>query len=451
MHLRKDESLDALADKGNVAQFVSFVPERGKPVQAYLRILGHEPNQAIGSPREAIAALLARAPDGMVNVRSYTPESPRSREFLYGLSTVEEAAQAIDRLSNEGLFTIVNETVDVADGGVSGVIQGGVIEFAPDDTPRAVEKPGTASLPAELGLALLDTVYGFAPDFGGATGRVEFSVHPKPRGWRATQTLLWEQEDADEASAPPALDWPNRFSRHIGDKAYGLLMAHLAGADVPRTTAITRRVAPFMFGKDTGSHETWIRTCPTEQQPGLFTTHRGWLDPYALLAAEDPEGTSIASVLAQSGVPARYAGASLVDAAGRTVVEGVSGTGDAFMLGTQLPTILPDTVVADVLATAEALSRRFGPVRTEWVHDGTRAWVVQLHRGATSSTANVLVPGEREQWINFEASSGLEALRQLLAGIDARSGIEIQGAIGITSHMADLARKSGVPTRVVTA
>jgi hypothetical protein len=182
---------------------------------------------------EAVEALLLRAPEGMVNVRSYAPDSPRSREFLYGLADVTEIVSTVNRLTAEGLHTIVNETIDVADGGVSGVLQGGVIEFAPDDTPRCVEKPGTASLPQQLGMDLLEAIYGFRPDFGGAKGRVEFSVHPQRRGWRGTQTLLWEQEDDAEFAALPGLHWPNRFSRHIGDKLYGLLMAHLSGSLFP--------------------------------------------------------------------------------------------------------------------------------------------------------------------------------------------------------------------------
>ncbi len=70
----------------------------------------------------------------------------------------------LDRLAAERLHLIVNETVDIHDGGVSGVAHGGIIEFAPDDTPRAVEKPDIASLPRAMGLAMLQTVYGFAPE-----------------------------------------------------------------------------------------------------------------------------------------------------------------------------------------------------------------------------------------------------------------------------------------------
>ncbi|KQN07152.1 hypothetical protein ASE85_19005 [Sphingobium sp. Leaf26] len=449
MYLRKDESLDALAEKGNVAQFVAFMPEGDLPRQTYLRIIDCEPNQIFPTPEDAILALLSRSPEGTVNVRSYAPDNPRSREFIYALDAVENVLAAVVRLTREGLFTIVNETVDVADGGVSGVVQGDVIEFAPDDTPRCVEKPGAASLPKEMGFQLLKLVYGFSPDLGDAVGRVEFSIHPKTRGWRGTQTLLWEQEDESDARVTATLEWPNRFSRHIGDKLYGLLMAHIATAPVPRTLAVPRRVAPFVFGADTGSHEQWIRTCPTEQQPGLFTTHRGWLDPFKLLVTEDPTGTAIAAILSQAGVQAEFAGASLVSADGRTIVEGVSGQGDSFMLGMRLPQELPASVAEDVVRAAAKLSEVFGPVRTEWVHDGTMVWIVQLHRGATASTERVIVPGERANWIGFEAREGLEALRSLFGALDVETGVEIRGAIGVTSHMADLARKSGVPTRVV--
>ena len=52
------------------------------------------------------------------------------------------------RLAGEGYLTIVNETIDIHDGGISGVALAGIVEFAPDDTPRAVEQPGVAALPA---------------------------------------------------------------------------------------------------------------------------------------------------------------------------------------------------------------------------------------------------------------------------------------------------------------
>lgn len=448
MHLRKDRSLDRLARVGNVAQFVAFEPTGGDPSQTFLRVSGRPPNQHYGTPHEAVAELLRNAVDGTVNIRSYAPEDPRSREFLYGLSSLDAAMSELRRLSGEGLHTIVNETIDMADGGVSGVVQGGVVEFAPDDTPRCVEKPGVASLPIGLGLKLLEAVYGFRPEFGDAEGRIEFSIHPRPRGWMGTRTLLWEHEEQAAGVADAGLTWPNRFSRHLGDKAYGLLMAHLVGMPVPHTLAVPRRIAPFRFGCKPDADETWIRTCPIEQEPGLFTTHRGWLDPFRLMSAEDPEGVLIASVLSQDGVRAVWSGASVVDAGGETVVEGVFGVGDAFMLGEREREPLPIGIVADVVAASESLRRTFGPVRMEWAHDGAKVWILQLHRGATTSTSRTLVPGERRKWVDFDVAQGLDNLRMRLNDLDAENGLLLLGDVGMTSHIADLVRKSGVPTRI---
>jgi len=303
--LHKDEVLDRLAKRGNVAQFVAFKPDgaSGTPRQSFSRIAGHEPNELFLDARQAIDALIAASGEGKVNVRSYLPEDPRSREFVYGLVTAEDAMSALLRLTAEGLHTIVNETIDVSDGGVSGVVQGGTMEFAPDDTPRCVEKPGIASLPFAQGLKLLRTVYGFTPELESYAGeRTEFSIHPRARGWRRGHTLIWEHETGVEPALAASSRWPNKFSRMIGDKAFGLLMADLMGAPVPRTLVVARRVAPFSFGQKTGSTELWTRTCPVEPQPGLYSTLKGWTDPFALLQAEDPDGSVIASVLRQDAV-----------------------------------------------------------------------------------------------------------------------------------------------------
>jgi hypothetical protein len=164
MQLHKDEILDRLAEVGNVAQFVAFRPERSRLTQTYSRVAGHSPNEQFATPREAVAALLVQCPEGTVNVRSYVPDEPRSREFVYALPSIDAAIAAVERLAGQGLHLIVNETVDIADGGVSGVVQGGTIEFAPDDTPRCVEKPGVASLPFDSGIDILSIVYGFVPN-----------------------------------------------------------------------------------------------------------------------------------------------------------------------------------------------------------------------------------------------------------------------------------------------
>lgn len=445
---RKDASLDRLAELINVAQFVSYEPNRGKPKQAYSRVLGEDPNRQFSGVAEVAETLLARSADGSVNIRSFTPESPLSREFIYGLTKVDDVVSAVSRLTREGLNTIINETVDIHDGGVSGVLLGNMIEFAPDDTPRAVEKAGTASLPRGWGLHMLANVYGFEPDLAVPEHtRLEFSLHPRPRGWRHTHTLGWEIAEHQGLDLPPVVQWPNRFSRMIGDKVFGLLVAHHIGLPVPRTTVINRRVAPFVFGQETGSAEVWCRTAPTEQMPGKFTTTRGWSDPFKIMATEDPEHELIASILGQASVKPIYSGASIVLQNGNIATEGLRGAGDAFMQGAAEAETLPSSILADVEVLHRAASE-LGPVRFEWVHDGQRAWVVQMHRGATMSAAGVLVPGKAENWTTFDVSKGLEELRALIEKLEPGRGVELLGQVGLTSHIADVIRKANVPARM---
>lgn len=448
MRLNKDETLDRLADLGNVAQFVAFRPGAdAAPKQSYSRLVGMPSNHKFGTLEAAIDALMERASDGALNVRSFLPDDPRSNTFLYGLKDPTEVADAVRRLTLKGLHTIVNETIDIHDGGVSGVSQGDIIEFAPDDTPRCVEKPDAAQMPFELGKELLRMVYGFAPEIAKSSARVEFSIHPVPRGTRGGHTLLWEYEDDLGSTMPAQISWPNRFSRHVGDKAYGLIIAWLLEFPVPRTTVISRRVRPFTFGRDTGSLESWIRTCPVTPEPGLFTTAHGWLDPFALLAKEDPHGLRIASVLSQQAVHPVHAGAAVSGVEG-PIIEGKAGAGDDFMLGEAPPESLPTHVMSGVSDLYRDLHARLGDVRFEWVHDGQSVWIVQLHRGGTRSAGNIIVPGDPEQWIPFDVSQGLDALRDMCATISHGSGLELVGHVGLTSHIADVVRRLAIPTRI---
>jgi hypothetical protein len=445
---RKDESLDRLASLINVAQFVSFSPAGMS--QEYSRVLGFEPNHKFGSLAEAVTSLMERSPEESLNVRSFAPSDPRSHEFIYGIRRSADVCDAIKRISASGLFVIVNETVDVSDGGVSGVYQGGVIEFAPDDTPRCVEKPGVAALPSTWGIELLETVYQIPITFGiGGASRLEFSVHPRTRGWKDTHILGWELEQLER---PPTIEarvrWPNRFSRMIGDKAFGLLVAAHLGLPVPYTTVLSRRVAPFSFGLKTDSFEWWIRTCPTEQVPGKFTTKHGWSDPFKIMAEEDPDGTQIASVIAQAAVPSKYSGALIVGEGERIFIEGVRGEGERMMKGSVLPEDIPPNVRRAVEDLYESVRAKLGPVRFEWVFDGQKAWLVQLHCGATSSDRETVVPGRASSWRRFDVALGLEALRVALAELQPGEGIELVGRFGLTSHVADVVRRAGHPARV---
>lgn len=328
MDLRKDRILDELARVGNVAQFVSYAPSASStPKQTFSRVWQQAPNHEFASHQVAIRTLLQRSPDRSINIRSFTPDNPRSRQFLYGLTDPDIAVAHLQRLIADGLYVIANETVDVADGGVSGVVEGGVIEFAPDDTPRCVEKPGTASFALAEGLSILEAVYGFKPEFPALGGsRLEFSIHPKLRGYNRTHTILWEREQVTTSSQEPDLTWPNRWSRIIGDKAFGLLIADLVGMSVPTSVVIGRRIKPFEFGQATGSAEVWLRTCPSEQDPGRFTTANTWVDPFKLLSVEDPDHGSIASIISQASVRAAYSGAAIATKDGSLHIEGTAGT-----------------------------------------------------------------------------------------------------------------------------
>jgi hypothetical protein len=444
----KDAVLDRLAGEANVAQFVSFDPAL---TQRHSRIHGHEPNRPLGSVEQAVETLLGRSGEGRVNVRSFLPEGPKAKPFRYDLRSADAAVATVREFASQGLHVIVNETIDVNDGGVSGVAFGDVIELAPGDTPRCVEKPGTASFARGAGLRLLERVYGFraALDYEART-RVEFSLHPLRRGFLNEHTIIWELEAAGESHAAADTRWPNRFSRFLGDKAFGLLVADTLGLPVPATTVIPRALAPFTLGRPTGTHEVWLRTCPTEQDPGHFTTQRGWTDPYKLLEREDPQGTALASVLAQEGVDAAYSGSLVVEADGGVRIEGAAGYGDKFMVGLAGAQELPAEVVSSVRSLYEEARARLGPVRMEWVHDrGGQTWVVQLHRGATTSQGSIIHRGEAERYQRFDVARGIDELRALIARVRGTGeGIILVGNVGVTGHFGDLLRKAEIPSRV---
>lgn len=449
--LRKDESLDFLAERGfNVAQFVSFSPRSGAPHQEYARVIGYGANASFGDARSAIEALFDASPEHSVNVRSFDPSNPESRRFIEGLKSPAEASALVETLAANGLHTIVNETIDKSDGGVSGVLMSNILEFAPDATPRCVEsRDSVASLPRGWGRELLATVYRFPVQLSIPLGsRLEFSLHPRPRGWRQGNIIGWEFGDGEHIDDQPMLHWPNDFSRLIGDKTFGLLVAHHIGLPVPRTTVVNRRVAPFSFGRSTGWNESWIRTAPLEQVPGRFTTHRGWIDPFKLMRLEDGQDQEVVSVLAQEGVRPLYSGALIVAADGALILEGKQGEGESLMLGTSLPEDLPVNVETEVRRLFDHASAALGPVRLEWVFDGVRAWVVQLHRGATETGAHHLTKGDADNWVTFDVKQGLEALRAKIRGLPEGSGLALKGRVGLTSHFADVIRKAKIPARI---
>ena len=101
-----------------------------------------------------------------------------------------------------------------------------------------------------------------------------------------------------------------------------------------------------------------------------------------------------------------------------------------------------------VLHLYHAAATHLGPVRFEWVYDGEKTWIVQLHKGATASLGNVIYPGEPTSFHRFEVKEGIENLRKLIQRIKKDEGIVIAGEIGITSHLGDLLRKAKIPSRI---
>jgi hypothetical protein len=444
----KDEVLASLAERHNVAQFASFAPGV-TPKLRYSRLRGDR-DAGSADLDEQIALLLTLSAAQSVNIRSFRPDFPKGNPFTYGVDSVPDAVALVRGYAAQGYYTIVNETIDVADGGVSGVALGGVIEFAPGDTPRAVERPGVVAFPHQQATELLTTVYGFRPELEDVRDeRLEFSIHPLRVGYRRTHTLLWERASVDSRTLAAAPIWPNSFSRLIGDKPFGLLVASFVGVPVPYTRVVPRRLAPFEFGRPTGTKEWWLRTCPPEPVHGHYTTCLGWRDPMELLKKEDPAGTQISSVLAQEAVDALYSGATRPRGDDGDDVEGVAGRGDRFMLGLQQPDELPSEVVSSVRQTAAAAREVLGPVRLEWAFDGNVVWVLQLHLAGADHPRGVISPGEAQQWLDFDPREGLEYLSRLVREASATgSGVRVLRSIGITSHVGEILRESGVPATV---
>lgn len=444
----KDEVLNDLAETNNVAQFVSFSPEGAV---RFRRIYGREGPIRVNTTLGHIKTILHASGERSVNVRSFLPDQPRSNEFIYGLKDEYEVFEHIKRLGAQGLYTIVNETVDVNDGGVSGVLQNNMVEFAPGVVPRFVEtsEEMISTFPKELASDILGYVYNIDPhitDYSSNT-RLEFSVHPKLRGYKKSHTIIWEKEQVPFTEVPYFLSWPTAFSRHIGDKAYGIMMADILGLPVPRTTVFPRnnRLKPFSFGKPTSSSNKWLRTCPNIQVPGKYTTTRTWQDPYELMEKDDPSGKILASCLSQWEVPAEYSGA-LLSNGNEVIVEGVYGFGDDFMQATTEPIELPSRIVEDVVDLYDQAKNILGPVRFEWAHDGQTAWILQLHTGAVSSSGRIVVPGKFKDKIEFDVTEGLETLRTLIENIKPGVGIVVNGNVGMSSHIADMLRKAEVPS-----
>ena len=464
---------------GNPAQFVSFAPDGS---QRFARVRNLDPSRRFTGFAEAAEAIL-RTGAPYVNIRSFLPEKPDGNPFFFGrkgFETPDKISAKAQELASQGFYIILNEEIDVNDGGFSGVLLGNVAEFATRDIPRCVDKPGCAVLPRLTALEFARIICGHRINVPYDRGyRVEFSVHPGPVGYGKQHQIIWQIEKTGRGREAPEPNpyWPNRVSSDMGDKPFGILVAHLYNFRVPHTQVVGRVIPPFEFGEPTGSPEQcWRRTCPREQQPGLFTTKHGMIDPWAMMQREDPrcvkpeshkdsedqlkheeyeqcinpEHRMISSVIFQDDVEAIFSGAARTDSTGEAVIEGKRGRGDDFMIGEGSPSVLPEHVLDAVHNIWEKACGTFGAVRFEWCYDKTGAvWVVQLHVGQSASRGNTIYPGTPERFEVFEVTRGLEALRSLAKQAKrAGFGIVLKGNVGITSHFGDLLEREQIPSRL---
>jgi hypothetical protein len=153
-------------------------------------------------------------------------------------------------------------------------------------------------------------------------------------------------------------------------------------------------------------------------------------------------------VLSQKAVLPVYSGAAITEADGTLRVEGVAGDGAEFMVTGTVETV-PASVEAAVRTLNQQAAGVFGPVAFEWVFDGTKVWIVQLHVGRSLSQGDIIYPGEPPEWIEVQASKSLEELRRIVSGLDPRrTGVVLVGSIGTSSHKGDLLRKAKVASRL---
>ena len=449
----KDDKLSFIYNAGNnIARFISVSPEN-----KIRHVWIDEDYTSSTDLKENIINLINLSSSKSVNIRSFSEESVKGNRFIYGkkLEDIDEIMQIINENCNEGKYSIINETIDVNDGGVSGVIMGNIIEFSPNDTPRCVEKEGVCRLPLNVGLAILKTVYGFMPRHTFRPNhRIEFSIHPQMEGIMNWHTIIWEYEEIEETSFDVKISYPNNFSKFIGDKVFGLLLADFYKFKVPYTTVICRNVAPFSFGRQTGLHEKWIRTSPIVKESGKYFTGDRWQDPFELMLREEQKGDkdiNIASILSQNAVIPVYSGGAIITSKGITI-EGVSGKGDEFMLGTdaseKLPIVLKKQVEFELSGLIE-LNNILGDVSVEWVYDGAGVWIVQMNQLKHISRGNIIVKGEPVKYLDFDVKNGLSELRKLINEIEGKNiGIRLLGNVGITSHFGDVLRQFNIPSYI---
>ena len=428
--LLKDDKLAFMYKKMdcNIARYVSIAPDMS------VRYVNIDADYVYkGNLKNCILDLIEASNSKSVNIRSFSIESMKGHSLVYGkqANEIDEIIDVIQKNCNGNKYSIINET------------------------PKCVEKPDICFLEKNMGMHLLKTVYGFEPecDFD-ENYRVEFSFHPHREGLRKSHTIIWEYEKFEDYEYDIKIKWPNKFSRFIGDKPFGLIIADYLGFNVPYTMVISRNVPPFSFGQETGLREKWIRTAPIVKEPGKYYTGDKWTDPFILMQKEELKGDNqinIASILSQSAVDAVYSGGAIIgENQANDVIEGVAGKGDNFMVGADYLDLLPDSVLLKLKVLLNEIRKYYyllGDVSIEWVFDGTKIWLVQLNQIKEKGLGTTIVAGEPAKYEKFYVEDGLEQLRSKIKAIKGRDiGIELIGDVGLTSHFGDVLRHANIPS-----
>lgn len=211
----KDDKLAHVYDDGlgNIAQYISVGPDSDI---RHIKIRNF--SSEIYTLKELILLLINSSRSKSINIRSFSPNCMKGNKLVYDkrINDLDEILKQINENCKNGKYSIINENIDINDGGVSGVVLGNMIEFSPKDTPKCVEKEGVCLLEKRLGYHLLETVYGFTPEFNFDDDyRVEFSIHPTKEGLKQTHTIVWEYELFEKNTQKFELYWPNNFSKFL--------------------------------------------------------------------------------------------------------------------------------------------------------------------------------------------------------------------------------------------
>ena len=437
--LYKDEGIFNLSNNFNVARFVSF--ENKLPLKIRYCVL--DDNYQTNNPKEAIDFLLNKC--SKVNVRSFDPEKPEGNPFIQNLKSTNDVLNCIEKLiKQKNLYIIVNESIDEHDGGISGVYFNNVIEFSPDATPRCVDSNNikTTLLPYNLSKKIIDSIYGVTPDFSNFKDtRIEFSIHPNKCGFKNSNTIIWQiEEKKNTNNIKINISWPTNFSKMIGDKTFGLLIADSINLNVPETTVFNNRLNPFSFGNKTSLNGVRTRTCPEIKEPGYYPSYKSFVDPINLLKTlnkNKPQNiTEVKSVIIQNSIDSLYSGRAICKDLLDIDIDGVFGDGDDFMLGKDKSCEIPENIKNEIYNIFKKIYQYVGKSSIEWVFDkNNKLWIVQLNK----INDNCIKYNKNMEYIDFYYKDNIEEFRNFVVELkDKNKGINLYGNVSPLSHIGEI-------------